>query len=77
MAKRKHGRAAVRKNPSTLLELLARDQARVMEVLHRHGVTLDTVTYITLTASLDKVAAYHAVLNKKKFFADLLKSRPG
>ena len=56
----------------TLLELLRKDQARVMSVLHRHGVYFDAGTYLTLIATLDKVAAYHAVPNKKKFFADLL-----
>ncbi len=72
MAKRKHGSKAVKKRLPTLLDLLRKDQARVMSVLHRHGVYFDAGTYITMTATLDKVAAYHAVPNKKKFFADLL-----
>ena len=72
MAKRKHGRVSVKKKFPTLLALLKKDQARVMSVLHKHGVYFDAGTYITLIASLDKVAAYHAVPNKKKFFADLL-----
>ena len=72
MAKRKHGGVAVKKKLPTLLELLKKDQARVMSVLHKHGVCFDAGTYITLIATLDKVAAYHAVPNKKKFFADLL-----
>jgi hypothetical protein len=71
MAKRKHGSKAVKKKLPTLLDLLRKDQARVMSVLHRHGVYFDAGTYITMTATLDKVAAYHAVPNKKKFFADL------
>ena len=71
MAKRKHGGVAVKKKLPSLLELLKKDQARVMSVLHKHGVYFDAGTYITLIASLDKVAAYHAVPNKKKFFADL------
>ena len=70
MAKRKHGKVAAR--PPVLLDLLRKDQARVMSVLHKHGVYFDAGTYITMTATLDKVAAYHAVPNKKKFFADLL-----
>ena len=41
-------------------------------MLHKHGVYFDTGTYLTLIASLDKVAAYHVVPNKKKFLADLL-----
>lgn len=72
MAKRKHGRKAVRKKLPTLLDLLRKDQARVLSVLHKHGVYFDTGTYITLIATLDKVAAYHAVPNKKKFLSDLL-----
>ena len=72
MAKRKHGRVAVKRKLPTLLELLKKDQARVMSVLHHHGVYFDAGTYITMIATLDKVAAYHAVPNKKKFFSDIL-----
>ena len=72
MAKRKHGKVAAYKKQPMLLDLLKKDQARVMSVLHKHGVYFDAGTYITMTATLDKVAAYHAVPNKKKFFADLL-----
>lgn len=72
MAKRKHGGVASKKKIPVLLDLLKKDQARVMSVLHKHGVYFDAGTYITMTATLDKVAAYHAVPNKKKFFADLL-----
>jgi|CXWL01.1.fsa_nt_gi hypothetical protein len=72
MAKRKHGGVAVKRKLPTLLELLKKDQTRVLSVLHKHGVYFDAGTYLTLIASLDKVAAYHAVPNKKKFFADLI-----
>lgn len=72
MAKRKHGGVAVRRKIPVLLDLLKKDEARVMSVLHKHGVYFDAGTYITMTATLDKVAAYHAVPNKKKFYADLL-----
>ena len=72
MAKRKHGRVAVRRKLPTLLELLKKNRTRVLGVLHKHGVYFDTGTYITLIATLDKVAAYHAVPNKKKFLSDLL-----
>lgn len=71
MAKRKHGGVAGRKRLPILFELLKKDQARVMSVLHKHGVYFDAGTYITMSARLDKVAAYHAVPNKKKFIADL------
>ncbi len=72
MTKRKHGRVGAKRKLPTLIELLRKDQARVMSVLHHHGVYFDAGTYITMIATLDKVAAYHAVPNRKKFFADLL-----
>ena len=72
MAKRKHGRIAVRRRLPSLFELLKKDQARVLAVLSRHGVYFDAGTFITLSAPLEKVAAYHAVPDKKKFLADLL-----
>lgn len=72
MAKRKHGKVAARKKLPSLLDLLKKDQARVLSVLHKHGVYFDAGTYLTLIAPLEKVAAYHAVPNKKKFLADLL-----
>jgi hypothetical protein len=72
MAKRKHGRKAVARKLPRLLELLVKDQRRVLRVLDAHGVAFDPVTYITLTAPLEKVAAYHAVPDKKKFLRDLL-----
>lgn len=72
MAKRKHGTVAALKRLPSLLDLLKKDQARVLSVLHKHGVYFDAGTYLTLIAPLEKVAAYHAVPNKKKFLADLL-----
>ncbi len=72
MAKRKHGRVAVRRKLPSLFELLKKDQSRVMAVLSRHGVYFDAGTFVTLSAPLEKVAAYHAVPDKKKFLADLL-----
>ena len=72
MAKRKHGRVAFRRKLPSLFELLKKDQSRVMAVLSRHGVYFDAGTFVTLSAPLEKVAAYHAVPDKKKFLADLL-----
>jgi hypothetical protein len=72
MAKRKHGRIAVRRKLPNLFDLLKKDQDRVLAVLSRHGVYFDAGTFITLSAPLEKVAAYHAVPDKKKFLADLL-----
>ncbi|MBI4060908.1 MAG: hypothetical protein HY403_05700 [Elusimicrobia bacterium] len=75
MAKRKHGRKAVRKKFPVLVDLLRKNPERVMGVLRRHGVYFDAGTCVTLVATLDKVAAYHAVPDKRKFFADLLGRR--
>ena len=72
MAKRKHGRVAVRRKLPSLFELLKKDQSRVMAVLSRHGVYFDAGTFITLSAPLEKVAAYHAVPDKKRFLKELL-----
>ena len=72
MAKRKHGRVAVRRKLPTLLDLLQKDPHRVLRVLNAHGVYFDPTTYLTLTAPLEKVGAYHAVPDKKKFLKDLL-----
>ena len=72
MAKRKHGRVAVRRKLPSLFELLKKDQARVMAVLSRHGVYFDAGTFVTLSAPLEKVAAYHAVPDRTKFLHDLL-----
>ena len=72
MTKRKHGHLASARRQPVLLELLKKDQSRVLRVLEKHGVFFDAGTYITLTAPLEKAAAYHAVLDKKKFVRDLL-----
>lgn len=72
MAKRRHGCKVFAQLPS-LLELLKKDQRRVLRVLAEHGVCFDPVTYITLTAPLEKVAAYHAVPNSRAFIAALLR----
>lgn len=72
MAKRKHGRAAVRKRQPRLVDLLLKDRARVLRVLESHGVYFDPGTFLTLTAPLEKVAAYHAVPDKERLLRDLL-----
>ncbi len=72
MAKRKHGRVAVRAKLPSLFELLKKDQSRVLAVLSRHGVYIDAGTFVTLAAPLEKVAAYHAVPDTKKFLKELL-----
>jgi hypothetical protein len=72
MAKRKHGRSALKKSQPRLIDLLLKDPARVLRALHAHGVYFDAGTYLTMIATPEKVAAYHAVPDKKKFLRDLL-----
>ncbi|MBI3564582.1 MAG: hypothetical protein HY079_05225 [Elusimicrobia bacterium] len=55
-----------------MFELLKKDQDRVLAVLSRHGVYIDAGTFVTLAAPLEKVAAYHAVPDKKRFLKELL-----
>ena len=71
MARRKHTAQGLSGQRTTLLELLQRDPERVMSVLDRYGVYFDAGTYITLTAPLEKAAAYHAVPDPKKFIREL------
>jgi hypothetical protein len=73
VAKRKHGRVAARRRLPSLIDLLKKDRARVLAVLSRHGVYIDAGTVVTLLAPLEKVAAYHAVPDKRKFLAELLR----
>ena len=58
----------------TLYDILKTDEHAVLEVLEKHGVFFDAGTYITMSAPLDKVAAYHAVPDLKAFLADLEKA---
>ena len=53
-------------------DLIARDP-RVLHVLDKHGVTFCAGCYLTLFASPQKAAVYHAVPKLKKFLADLTK----
>jgi hypothetical protein len=71
MARRKHTPQGLNVDRTTLLELLQRDPERVLRVLDRYGVYFDAGTYITLTAPLEKAAAYHAVPDAKKFIREL------
>lgn len=54
----------------TLADLLAEHPA-ALEVLDKHGVTFCAGCLITLTAPLEKAAAYHAVPDVKAFLRDL------
>jgi len=70
MARRKHQPKSVG-GGTTLLDLLRRDPERVLRVLDRYGVYFDAGTFITLTAPLEKAAAYHAVPDVKRFIREL------
>lgn len=56
-----------------LADLIGRHPA-LLEVLDRHGVSFCSGCYLTMTSPLEKVAAYHAVPDKKKFLADVRKA---
>jgi len=58
----------------TLYEILKTNEHDVLEVLEKHGVFFDAGTYITMSAPLEKVAAYHAVPDVKAFIRDLEKA---
>ncbi|MBI4370137.1 MAG: hypothetical protein HY547_07905 [Elusimicrobia bacterium] len=46
----------------------------LIKILDRHGVHFCAGCFITLTAPLEKAAAYHAVPNIPKFLNDLKKA---
>ena len=56
---------------SQILGALIKKHPKVLEVLDKHGVTFCAGCYLTLFSPLDRVAAYHAVPDFKKFLADL------
>lgn len=72
MAARKPKRAVKAKAP-TLLDLIPRNR-KVLAVLDKHGVSFCAGCFLTFSSSLEKVAAYHAVPDRKKFIAELLKA---
>ena len=51
-------------------ELIAHD-ARVLKILDKHGITFCAGCYLTLFASPERAAVYHAVPHPKKFLKDL------
>ncbi len=57
-----------------LLGPLLKGNPALLKVLDRHGVTFCGGCYLTLFASLEKAAAYHAVGDKGKFLADVKKA---
>ena len=60
-----------KRKPLILIDLLRKNPSRVLRVLAAHGVYFDPVTYLTLTATPEKAAAYHAVPDVMKFLRDL------
>lgn len=56
------------------LPALIKKNPRVLEVLDKHGVTFCAGCYLTLTAPVERAAAYHAVPDLKKFLRDLEKA---
>lgn len=68
-SRRKHGKAG-KVRPRPLGELID-DNRKVLAVLDKHGITFCAGCYLTLFASPEKAAVYHAVPDVKKFLADL------
>ena len=72
----KHGRKGVKRSRPAGIEarvlgpLLAR-HPRLLAVLDKHGVTFCAGCFLTLFSSLERVCAYHAVPDLKKFLADV------
>lgn len=71
MVKKKRRRP--RKKAARLADLIGKHPA-LLEVLDRHGVNFCAGCYLTLTSPLDRVVAYHAVPDLKKFLADVKKA---
>ncbi len=60
-----------------LLGPLLRENPSLLHVLDEHGVSFCAGCYLTLFSSLDRVAAYHAVPDRKRFLADVRKALGG
>jgi hypothetical protein len=60
---------ARRKDP-VLGELIGRN-AKVLKLLDKYGITFCAGCYLTLFATPEKAAHYHAVPDAKKFLKDL------
>jgi len=71
-AKRKHGRSGQKRElKEPVLGELIRKNPKLLAVLDKHGVTFCAGCYLTLFSPPERVAAYHAVPNLKKFLGDL------
>lgn len=61
------------KDPIAGMDLLAvlKRHPAALKALHEHGVHFCAGCYLTLSATPEKAAAYHAVSDLKAFLADL------
>lgn len=59
--------AKIKKN----LGALIKENPKILRVLDKHGVHFCAGCYLTLSSPLEKVAAYHAVPDRKKFIRDI------
>lgn len=55
---------------------LVRENPKLLQVLHRHGVHFCSGCYITLLSEPRKAAAYHAVTDIKRFLSDFAAAMP-
>lgn len=58
----------------TLLSVLKKGGAEVLEVLDRHGVHFCAGCYLTFSSPVEKAAAYHAVPDTKKLLKELARA---
>ena len=58
----------------TTLAALIKKNPDVLGVLDKHGVSFCAGCYLTLTSSVERAAAYHAVPDLKRFLKDLEKA---
>lgn len=54
-----------------LLGPLLKKHPQLLHVMDKHGVSFCAGCYLTLFSPLERVAAYHAVPQPKKFLADV------
>ena len=68
MTKKTRGKRSLARK--TLISVMKANPG-ALEVLDRHGVTFCAGCYLTLSSSLERAAAYHAVPSLARFLKDL------
>ena len=58
----------------TLVSLIRDRPDKVLEILDRHGVTFCAGCFLTLSSTIERAAAYHAVPDVERLLKDLEKA---